>query len=290
MRTHWQYITLIVIGFHFWACSSNKSDLEKLVYEWQGKEILLPDVMTDVMTGDTIDLEDADFIILNYVDSSGCTSCKMRLILWHEFLCSLDTLTNATMEALTIVNAPDARELTALIQRDDYSYPVFLDSIDWTNATNIFPDDANFHTFLLDRNRKIIALGNPIFNTKVAALYKSIISGESALSSDFDAIVKVSNTDINLGTLPIGQEAKEPFTLTNLGNDTIHIRDIISSCHCSQASLSSLSIPPMSSINGEVRYREDSLTGPIDTHINIYFNNFDYPSVIRLKGNVNTNK
>lgn len=144
--------------------------------------------------------------------------------------------------------------------------------------------------YVLDRNRRVIALGNPILNNSVAALYKSIISGQSSLSSDFDAIVKVSNADIKLGTLTIGQEAKKPFTLTNLGNDTIHIRNIISSCHCSQASLSSRSIPPMSSINGEIRYREDSLTGPIDTHININFENFDYPSVIRLKGNVNANK
>ncbi|WP_289873565.1 DUF1573 domain-containing protein [uncultured Duncaniella sp.] len=283
------YLLLLLI---LCACS-RPSETERyaaIVKEWQGKEIKLPHVMTDALTGDTIDLSDTDFIILTYVDSVGCTSCKMKLPLWHEFLCSLDTLTEASIETLTIVNAPDSRELTALIKRDGYSYPVYLDSEDCANTTNAFPDNANFQTFLLDRNRRVIALGNPILNNSVAALYKSIISGQSSLSSDFDAIVKVSNADIKLGTLTIGQEAKKPFTLTNLGNDTIHIRNIISSCHCSQASLSSRSIPPMSSINGEIRYREDSLTGPIDTHININFENFDYPSVIRLKGNVNANK
>ena len=72
------YLLLLLI---LCACS-RPSETERyaaIVKEWQGKEIKLPHVMTDALTGDTIDLSDTDFIILTYVDSVGCTSCKMKL-------------------------------------------------------------------------------------------------------------------------------------------------------------------------------------------------------------------
>lgn len=79
MITQCRYIILTIAGLILWSCSTDKSDYTKLVSEWQGKEIVFPDVMTDLLTGDTIDMSDADFTILTYVDSAGCTGCKMKL-------------------------------------------------------------------------------------------------------------------------------------------------------------------------------------------------------------------
>lgn len=36
----------------------------------------------------------------------------------------------------------------------------------------------NFHTFLLDKDNKVLAIGNPIHNPKVKELYLKIIQGE----------------------------------------------------------------------------------------------------------------
>lgn len=77
--------------------------MARIVEEWQGKEIVFPEVMTDFLTGDTIDLTDANFTILTYVDSAGCTGCKMRLALWNEFLYSLDSITNNRVNFLMVI-------------------------------------------------------------------------------------------------------------------------------------------------------------------------------------------
>ncbi len=57
-----------MIMFILSSCSKSfeKERFQKIVEEWQGKEIVLPDDMTDFLTGDTIDLSDADFTILTY--------------------------------------------------------------------------------------------------------------------------------------------------------------------------------------------------------------------------------
>ena len=57
-----------------------------IVEEWQGRTIEFPSVMVDVATGDTIDTSEADFILLTYIDSAGCTGCSMKLPLWIKFI------------------------------------------------------------------------------------------------------------------------------------------------------------------------------------------------------------
>lgn len=79
MKTTVQIILSCFIGLALWSCSSDTDAYAKLVSEWQGREIVFPDIMTDVLTGDTIDLSEADFTILTYVDSMGCVSCRMKL-------------------------------------------------------------------------------------------------------------------------------------------------------------------------------------------------------------------
>ena len=45
------------------------------------------------------------------------------------------------------------------------------------NKLNNFPADMTFQTFLLDKNNKVVAIGNPIHNLKVRELYLKIIQG-----------------------------------------------------------------------------------------------------------------
>ena len=72
-------------------CSCKESEKEKiarLVREWDGKEISFPPHSVFTIQGkDTIDFSfaDAEYKIVTYVDSVGCTSCKLQLPRWKEF-------------------------------------------------------------------------------------------------------------------------------------------------------------------------------------------------------------
>lgn len=54
------------------ACKSDKDSMAEIVEEWQGREIVFPDVMTDFLTGDTFDLDKKcsdnhkDYCVLSY--------------------------------------------------------------------------------------------------------------------------------------------------------------------------------------------------------------------------------
>lgn len=138
---------MILFGLILWACVSKKSEYERFVSEWQSKEILLPDVMTDVLTGDTIDLADADFSIITYVDSTGCTSCKMKLSLWNVFLDRINQKSDANVKTVIVVNAKDKRDIVHLLKKFKYYHPVYIDADGSMNKINKFPSDPIFQSF-----------------------------------------------------------------------------------------------------------------------------------------------
>ncbi len=190
-----QIILMFLASITLWSCASETDAYARLVSEWQGREIMFPDVMTDVVTGDTIDLSDADFTILTYVDSTGCTGCKMKLPIWKEFFGSLDSIAGERdFNAVFVANAKDNRELTYLIQRDDYPYQVVNDVNDSLQKLNQFPDDIMLRTFLLDRNNHVVAIGNPAYNVGIAELYRAIISGRKTFNEGGTQMITVDDS------------------------------------------------------------------------------------------------
>lgn len=281
-------ILLILIGLSSWSCSSDKSDYARIVSEWQGKEVVFPEVMTDLLTGDTIYLSDADFTILTYVDSAGCTGCKMKLPIWNEFIASLDTITDYNVNVLMIVNSDDEQEVRYLLKRDDYTHPVYMDRRDDANALNSFPADELFRTFLLDKSFNVIALGSPIHFPSISKLYKSIISGGRTLNLKNNQDIQVSENMINLSDLKPGETLQRKFQLMNNGVDTVYIDKIINSCDCMEVSAEGSVIPPKSRLNVKVQLTVDSTDGEFIRSTQIVYRGLDYPSIVNFKGNITT--
>lgn len=92
MKSPYLRIIAIIISSVIWSCSSDSDAYVKLVEKWQGRTIEFPSVMVDVATGDNIDISGADFTLITYIDSAGCTDCRMKLPLWTRFLDSLDSI------------------------------------------------------------------------------------------------------------------------------------------------------------------------------------------------------
>ncbi|MDE6377195.1 MAG: DUF1573 domain-containing protein [Duncaniella sp.] len=271
------------------ACSANDEAerYARLVEEWHGRTVELPAVMVDVVTGDTIDPGEVDFTLVTYIDSTGCTGCRMRLPLWTEFLRSLDSIAgDQEVLPIIVVNVKDDKELSYLIRRDAYGYPVVSDKADSLNLLNGFPEEPVLRSLLLNRDKQVIAIGNPTTNHAIADLYRSIISGSKTFSQSGRQVITAKPSRVEIGEIAIGREVTREFSLDNCGQDTVYIRDIITSCPCTEATVADSVIAPGASVQVNVKLREDSIVGDIQRTVHIYYRDFNNPTILGLSGRV----
>ena len=108
MKTVLLYILLITA---FFSCNNEQKKKEKqilqLVNEWQGKQIVFPEnaVFTRYLT-DTTDFQipQSEYKVLVYVDSTGCTSCKLKLNKWKKLIEYTDSVTQKKVPYLFFIH------------------------------------------------------------------------------------------------------------------------------------------------------------------------------------------
>ena len=131
---------------------------------------------------DAINLS-TDYKILCYVDSTGCVHCKWKLIDWNQFMKYSDSISNHNVSFLFVVNNSDRKKLRNLLREEMFDYPIYLDTADIVNKMNKFPKNEQLRTFLLDRDNKVVLLGNPVLSKSIESLYiKTILSGRTQQS------------------------------------------------------------------------------------------------------------
>ena len=170
------------------ACvESGRERVSRMVKEWEGKEIVFPEHSVFTVQGkDTVSCPSgsSSYRILTYVDSVGCTSCKLQLPRWKELIAEFDSAADGKVSFLFYFHPKDKNELRYLTRRDDFTYPVCFDESDELNRLNIFPGNMTFQTFLLDSDNRVVAIGNPIHNSDVKRLYLRIVTGDAPSVTD----------------------------------------------------------------------------------------------------------
>ena len=266
---------------------SEKERLSRLVKEWEGKEILFPAHSVFTIQGkDTVDFDfkDAEYKIVTYIDSVGCTSCKLQLSRWKEFMAEVDSLAHGNVPFLFYFHPKDMRELRYITRREAFVYPVCFDEKDDFNRLNHFPSEMMFQTFLLDKENRVIALGNPVQNPKVKELYLNLIIGrETTNSLEKQTTVTVDATVINLGIFPMSDKQERSFVLTNTGNTLLMIQDIVTSCGCTKVEYSKEPVRPGETRKVKVIYEAEE-SGYFNKVITIFCNVKKSPLRLRLEG------
>lgn len=247
MKFNITYLIFFIIGMSGCINSNNPERIDDLVKEWNGKKIILPDSMLDVRFVERINLNDADFTILSYIDGEGCLGCKLQLQLWNDFLNDIDSISDANVETLFIVNSRDKRELKYLLRSEDFKEKVFLDINNEFQNLNSIPESPLVHTLLLDKNFNVIAIGNPISSESVEDLYKSIICGKQIVNANLDSLIKMKQNQYNLGSISKGENISFGLTIYNIGKDTVYIENVDPSCDCLKIDLNSRRILPKDS-------------------------------------------
>lgn len=234
-----KHLNLIILLLLLFSCQDKKKDeIKHLVTEWQGKEIRFPQEMVFTrFTTDTVDfpLSASSHKILVFVDSIGCTSCKLQLHRWKELIQYTDSITQGTVPFLFFFQSNDKKEIRYLLKKDNFDLPICLDQSDKLNRLNHFPADGKFQTFLLDKNNKVVVIGNPIHNPNIRELYLKEISGKQP-ASQIQTTIQVEKASIQLGTIEDGESKEAVFRLINTGSNPLVILDAATTCGCADPS------------------------------------------------------
>lgn len=282
-----KYLYLILLITTFFSCRDKKKDeISLLVSEWQGKEITFPKKMIFSSQNNSIDnyeIPKTPYKVLIYIDSLGCTSCKLQLPRWKEMISYTDSITGNQLPYLFFFHPKDEKEVTFLLKRDGFNYPVCIDKGDTLNKLNGFPGDISFQTFLLDQNNNVVIIGNPIHNPAVKDLYIRQISGKTNARQQITTTAIADAAESNIGTIEVYSTKETKFGIKNTGQHPLVIVDVATTCGCAEPTFEKHPAKP-----GETVYVSVKMTpkdkGFFDETITVKCN-ADKMITLKIKGN-----
>ena len=275
----------LFVLFVFSSCQhQNDRKILELLKKWEGREILFPDL--DVIDSVVKDVN-WDYKIVTYIDSAECFSCKLNLRDWMGMKQQVDSV-DKKVAFLFFLQTRRTEDLDYKMKWDAFNLPIVFDVQNLFCQLNHFPEDEKFRTFLLDKDNKVLAIGNPIHNPKVKELYLKIIQGEKIGSINesnvLNTMVDIDKTAASLGDFAWQEERKATFTLKNMGNKPLFISDVTSSCGCTSVDYSKEPVNPSESLRLHVTYKADH-PGHFSKTITVYCNADASPIRLKISGN-----
>ncbi len=288
-------INLIFIFFILASCRDMKNGrLVRLINEWEGRTIYFPSDMC--LTSYSIDSVMTNcnkskfpYTILNYVDSTGCLSCRLQLPKWNEMIEDFDSIAPHKVAYLFVFTPKDKDLLIDLLKRESFPHFVYIDETDTLNKMNHFPKDESFQTFLLDKDDRVLAIGNPIHNPKVKELYKKVILRDETFKQipHKNTTVKKDKSVVNLGSFPSEEEVVTEFTLTNTGDTPLVVVDVVTSCGCTTVEYSRKPVLPGKGLKLSIKYKADQ-PGYFNKSVKVFCNAGKSPLLLNITGNALT--
>ena len=162
-------------------CSCTQQRLVKRVAQFMGQQIYMPTDLNAFYKGkDTLlpDFTKAPIKLVVWFDSQGCTSCDAsKMFSWGDIANHADSLSQwFNIIFLFTPKKEDNSALTMALTREHFDYPVFIDSKgSFVKQNPKLPKNRNLHSFLLDKNNRVVMVGNPLYNSTLWELYKRTI-------------------------------------------------------------------------------------------------------------------
>ena len=111
-----------------------------------------------------------------------------------------------TVPFILCLHTTDVEEMRRIVKKDNFQYPVFIDEKGTFDALNHFPTNMTFQTFLLDKDNKIVAIGNPILNPMVKELYLEKLTGvQESKTKVMQTELFFDKTELDFGIISINK-------------------------------------------------------------------------------------
>ena len=289
-----RFLFILFVPFMLLSSCSNlekKRQVVSAIEQWIGKELLYPNSTIFTIQGvDTLDnafLEEYSYTIVSYVDSIGCTSCKLQLNRWNIFMQEVDSISKKKVNLNFIFHPKNVQEIINILKVNAFKHPVWIDINDSFNKLNHLPSNMSFQTFLLDKDNKVVSIGNPIYNPQVKELYLNIIQGKQLgrenKSKHIITKVSIDRSSVSMGSFDWQEEQKSAFTLKNTGDKPLVIQDVTTSCGCTTVAYSKEPLQLGGATTLEVVYKAER-PEHFDKTITLYCNTDNSPLTLKISG------
>jgi len=278
-----------ILALNFFSCKDReREELSRLVYEWQNKEIYFPDSMVFTRFGtDTISNffpSEAPYKVLIYVDSLGCTSCKLQLDRWKKFITYVDSVSGNRIPFYFVLQTNREKKLARILRNSEFDYPVYIDRENLVEKLNKFPPKIMFQTFLLDRDNQVKVIGSPVYNLGIRDLYLEYLLGKRKVQAGVVTELKPQLWEYDLGIICNGTVKEQQVVVQNMGIHPFILEGITTSCDCTKAFCDWHKLQPGESKYISIQYTAEQV-GDFFRTIEIY-GNLKKPLELTIVGTV----
>lgn len=157
------------------AANSN-NEVESLV----GKTLLLPSKITIQTFSKESEIELKKVCkIVTFINDNECIPCMMKLQEWNQVLEEFRSKSSTEIMFVMVVESKLTKELMIHIKNEQFSHPILFDVDKKVKFHNHIPAEYEYQTFLLSPENEILAIGNPVINTKINKLFLKLINGQN---------------------------------------------------------------------------------------------------------------
>jgi hypothetical protein len=264
-----KFLLLICYLFLLNSCLNSDRKNESVVKEWISKEVVIPkNIIYKSIGTDTISkyIFNHSYKILVYVDSVGCSGCRLGLVEWKAIIDRCQSK-GYDVGFLFVVQSSDYFKFEEKLEMKNFTYPIIYDIEDNFNRLNKFPKENKYRTFLLDKDNKVVLIGSPILSDKVWELYFNILSktkNQVLTTETYKKLLKnitsvsVDQDSVNLGKFKLNTK-QIPFKVTNNGLYPLIIQNVSTSCGCTVAKYEKKPINKGESTTVVLEYKPNSL-------------------------------
>lgn len=243
------------------SCESKRDRAVNIVEEWQGKTIILPSIkqyLPKTSNGDdSILIKDTsvyDFTILSYIDTLGCENCKLQLNGWKNYINKVLSTSRYNVKFAFYFSTRNVGKIKNILEQQNFFYPVYFDYSDSLNILNKLPKQFRYQTFLLDKDNKVILVGNPIINENINKLYSQCLGISISHPS---TTASVERRNIDFGRIKIGKVYEKVLHIYNTGDRDLEIYNIFKSCDCISVDVPCKIVASHKSMNIKISYVAD---------------------------------
>jgi len=224
----------------------------------------------------------SDYKILLYLDSAACTDCSMKYKDWENIMYETNITFPDKVTFLFFVHPVSKNKVLASLILNNFNNPVFVNEINEIDRLNNISQQFSFQCFLLDKNNRVLLVGNPFIDDNVWEKYKTAING--------NVPVKKTTVKANLSTIDFGQIKSDSlydatFYIENTGEEDLIIAKILTSCTCTVADWEKRKIAPKDTTAIKVDYAAHG-NGMFQQKIKVYGNFEKSPLELKIQGKV----
>lgn len=168
--------TIIVFLLCVAFCSCNNEErMIREIKELSGREIIFPSGYVSLSSDKSLSVDSLlrqNIKIVSYIDNLQCTSCGVKMLhTWIDDVFNIDS----TVSYVIIVQTQHKKSLFENIEAMRLTRPLMYYDTSIFGDVNKLDVLARNKTFLLDKDNKIILVGEPWNNSKLARLYSQTI-------------------------------------------------------------------------------------------------------------------